>query len=195
MFKRVMKSIFLYFYFKKNNIKSFSYFVSHKANIGRNTEIGRNTGIDSLCEIGMESYIGKNCYLTKVRIGNYCSIANNISIGQGEHDIDSISTSSLFYDNSYDDLTKDDCIIGNDVWIGVDAIVLRGVRIGNGVVVGANSVVTKDVPDFAVVVGSPAKVIKYRFNKEKQEKILGSKWWEKNLDEAKQIIHELEKNK
>ena len=74
----------------------------------------------------------------------YVSIANNVTIGAGEHDLNKISTSSLFYDNAYDVLTEKDCIIGNDVWIGVDSIIRRGVTIGNGAIIGANSFVNQD---------------------------------------------------
>ena len=76
--------------------------------------------------------------------------------------MDRVSTNTIFYEDAYDDLTKKECIIENDVWIGTDAIILRGVHIGNGAVIGANSVVTKDVPDFAIVAGVPAKIIKQK---------------------------------
>lgn len=69
-------------------------------------------------------------------------------------------------------------IIGNDVWIGVGSIIRRGVTIGNGAVIGANSFVNKDVPPYAFAVGSPARVIKYRFKKEMIEKIEESCWWQ-----------------
>lgn len=138
------------------------------------------------------THIGKYCYITKTVIGNYCSIANNVSIGQGEHDLSKISTNSVFYENTYDELTKGNCTIGNDVWIGVDSIIKRGVRINNGVVIGANSVVTKDVPAYAIVVGSPAKVIRYRFTVKKIKLIEKSEWWNFSTFEAKKIFNELE---
>lgn len=74
-------------------------------------------------------------------------------------------------------MTKGDIKIGNDVWIGVDCIIKRGLTIGNGAVIGANSVVTKDVPPYAIVVGSPAKIIRYRFEQQKIDLIENSKWW------------------
>ena len=98
---------------------------------------------------------------------------------------------AYFYENAYDKLTEKECIIEHDVWIGANAIVLRGVRVGTGSVIGAGAVVTKDVPEFAVVVGVPAKIIKFRFDIEKQKVILLSKWWEKNKDEAKIILKDL----
>lgn len=91
----------------------------------------------------------------------------------------------------YNDLTQKDCVIKNDVWIGVDAIIRRGVTIGNGAVVGANSFVNKDVPDFAVVGGSPAKILKYRFDESMRKKISASEYWIYEPDKAKEIIASL----
>ena len=151
-----------------------------------------NTEVDFSSSIGKYCYIGKNCFITKANIGNYCSIANNVSIGQGEHCTSRISTSSLFYEDTYEVLTSKDCTIENDVWIGVDAIILRGVLIGNGAIIGANSVVTKNVPPFAIVVGSPAAIIRYRFNNTQIGKILKSKWWDLDLKMARKEIGKLE---
>jgi acetyltransferase-like isoleucine patch superfamily enzyme len=77
---------------------------------------------------------------------------------------------------------RSELVIGNDVWVGQNTILLPSVkRIGDGAVIGAGSVVTRDVPDFAIVVGNPAKVIRYRFSKETQLKIKASKWWDKDI--------------
>ena len=195
MLKQIVKTILLYFINKRRSVVSYTSAISLKTIVGKNSVINKYSELDAYCTIGSRVYIGKNCYLTKVTIGNYCSIANNVSIGQGEHDLSKISTSSLFYNDAYHELTKKPCTIGHDVWIGVDAIILRDVKIGNGAVVGANSVLTKDVPPYAVVVGSPAKVIKYRFNESKIKDIETSKWWNFELNEAKKIIKILEKDK
>jgi virginiamycin A acetyltransferase len=144
--------------------------------------------IDNLSTIEKNTFLGKNVAITKSKIGSYCSIAPGVLIGMGEHDINKISTSSIFYDNPYEELTKDDCIIEHDVWIGVNAIILRGVTIGTGAVIGAGTIVTKDVPEFAVVVGVPAKVIKYRFDELKRKRILESKWWEYDKVDASRIL-------
>lgn len=181
---------FIFNCFIKNK-KIFSVRVSKNVKIGFNTEVQTGTEIDLETEIGSYSYIGRNCNITKSNIGNYVSIANNVSIGQGEHVLSNLSTSSLFYDEAYSALTKEKCIIENDVWLGVDSIVLRGVTVGNGAVIGANAVVTKDVPPYAIVVGSPARVIKYRFDKDKIDMIINSKWWEESPEEAKKIFERL----
>jgi len=148
--------------------------------------LGSRISKDSI--IGDYTYVGYNSYITKSVIGRYCSIANNISIGIGEHDLSKISTSSLFYENTYEALTEKDCIIGNDVWIGVDSIIRRGVHIGDGVVIGANSFVNCDVPDFAIVAGNPARLIRYRFSLEQINYIKASSWWDFEYEEAKNII-------
>lgn len=150
-----------------------------------------NSFVSDDSEIGEHTYIGYNCFVTKATIGRYCSIANNVSIGLGEHDITEISTSSYFYNDSYQKLTEKDCIIGNDVWIGVDSIIRRGVRIGTGAVIGANSFVNTDVPDYAIFAGSPAKLIKFRFEPKKVEILLSSKWWELSLENAREKIKAL----
>lgn len=160
---------------------------------GRGIEIQSGTSIDSSSCIGSYTYIGRNTHITKTKIGRYCSIANNVSIGQGEHSIDKISTSAIFYDNPWEILTKTDCTIESDVWIGVDAIVLRGVKVGVGAVIAANAVVTKDVPPYGVMVGAPARLIRYRFNEEQRSLILATRWWEKCREDASALIHKLEK--
>lgn len=109
----------------------------------------------------------------------------------GEHDLKGLSTSSLFYENSYEKLTENPCVIGHDVWIGVDSIIRRGVKIGNGAIIGANSFVNEDIPSFAIAVGNPAKVIKYRFDQTQISKIEKSLWWTKPLPEAKKTLSEL----
>lgn len=151
---------------------------------GNHIEILRGTHIDATSEIGSYTYIGCYTYITRSRVGRYVSIANNVSIGQGEHDLSRISTSSIFYDSPWSVLTAGECEICSDAWIGVDAVILRGVRVGIGAVVAANAVVTKDVPDYAIVGGIPARVIRYRFPEDVRRRLLESRWWEQEKSEA-----------
>lgn len=162
--------------------------------IGTGSEVKVGTAIDPASIIGSYVYIGKYCNVTRAKIGSYSSVANGVSIGQGEHDITKISTNSLFYDHAYDELTKENLIIEEDVWIGADSIILRGLVIGRGAVIGANSVVTKSVPRYAVVVGSPARVIKYRFSNERIASIEKSEWWNHCPKEARLIFKRITKN-
>jgi acetyltransferase-like isoleucine patch superfamily enzyme len=119
----------------------------------------------------------------KVIIGNFCSIANGVTIlTGGEHMIHWITTypfNTLFkkFQHIKNNITEGDVIIGNDVWIGLNATILPGVKINDGAVVGANSVVTKDVPPYAIVAGNPAKLIRMRFDRETIDSLLRIKWW------------------
>lgn len=120
----------------------------------------------------------------RISIGKFCSIADNVSIfGGGEHRIDWITTYPFnkFF-SVYDDLkghpaTKGPVNIGNDVWLGSGCKILSGVTIGDGAVVAANALVSKDVPAYAIVGGNPVKLIRYRFNEEIRNKLLEIKWW------------------
>lgn len=157
--------------------------------------VGTNSQIDNKSTIGDYTYIGSNCLVSRASIGRYCSIGNNVSIGPGEHRLDRISTSSFLYDYKvdwYTELTKEDVKIGNDVWIGTDSIIRRGVTVGDGAVIGANSFVNIDVPPFAIVAGNPAKLIRFRFSDEKIKKIQESQWWINDLEHARYIINKLE---
>lgn len=117
-------------------------------------------------------------------IGSFTSIASGVKVFLGgEHRIDWITTFPFNVlwpsANQYTGhpKTKGNVVIGNDVWIGTEALILSGVKIGDGAVIGARSVIAFDVPPYAVVVGNPAKIIKYRFNPHQIERLLVLKWW------------------
>jgi acetyltransferase-like isoleucine patch superfamily enzyme len=113
---------------------------------------------------------------TKVTIGSYCSIAPGVCfLLGGEHQIDSISTYPFkvkCFEYECEAGSKGDIVVGDDVWIGTNAIVCSGVKIGQGAVVAAGAVVTKDVEPYAIVGGNPAKVIKYRFDENIRKKLI-----------------------
>lgn len=152
------------------------------------TEVCASSRVSNDSTLGRYTYVGERCDITRAQVGNYVSIANNVSIGPGEHQLRNYSTSSLFYEKPYAELTAGDCIIKSDAWIGVDCIVRRGVTIGFGAAVGANSFVNADVPNFAIVAGTPARVIGFRFDEEMQELILESAWWEQDIETAREIM-------
>nr|WP_319219504.1 CatB-related O-acetyltransferase [uncultured Trichococcus sp.] len=143
--------------------------------------------------IGDHNYLGPYTMINNAIIGNYCSFGPGVKIGQGEHSIDFITTcqkiSKTMINHS---LNKSPTIIGNDVWCGANVVVLQGVQIGDGAVIGANAVVTRDIPDYAIAVGVPAKIIKYRFDSETIEVIKKSGWYNREIEEAKIIIKSLE---
>lgn len=144
---------------------------------------------DKNTTIGWHTYIGQGTHITKTKIGNYCSIGTNVLIGPGDHDFSKVSTSMEFCDeDAYENLTQNDCEIGHDVWIGANAIILRGVTVGTGAVVGASAVVTKSVPPYAVVAGVPAKIIKYRFSEARIAELLESKWFMQQKEAAKSTV-------
>lgn len=122
-------------------------------------------------------------------IGRYCSIADGARILNHNHPLHLRSTSGLFFNPALglcDDwlIQFNPLEIGNDVWIGANAVVLPEVnRIGNGAVIGAGAVVSRDVPDYAVILGNPGRVIKYRFSEETIKRLLAEQWWTKDLDE------------
>ncbi len=140
------------------------------------------------CNIDKYCFINRYCNLNHVSMGNYCSIGPFVLMGGEEHSIEYVSTSNLLSDLGVSDHITE---IGNDVWIGTQSCIKQGVKIGNGAVVGANSFVNKDVPPYAIVVGSPARIIKYRFPKEKINDIENSHYWDYPPSEAKKIITNL----
>jgi acetyltransferase-like isoleucine patch superfamily enzyme len=125
----------------------------------------------------------------KVRIGKFCSIADSATFLLNAHHIyRNASTYSRFFLLPSANLTtldvvnpKGDIVVNNDVWIGYNATVLEGVTIGNGAVIAAGAVVTKDVPPYAIVGGNPAKVIKYRFDERAITQLLEMQWWDWEL--------------
>lgn len=117
-----------------------------------------------------------------VRIGRYCSFAKNIHYYGANHPLKQISTSPYFYNKAFgfqvNDVKRSSLVIENDVWIGANVIITCNCRkIGNGAVVGAGSIVTKDIPSYAIAVGNPARVIGYRFLPEEIEALEKSEWW------------------
>lgn len=136
-------------------------------------------------KLGEFSYISQYSMVNKATIGKFCSIANGCYIGLWEHNTDVSTHSFYLYEHSgnfvkgYKNYDKDyiETKIGNDVWIGANSVILKGIKVSNGAIIGAGSVVTKNVPPYSIAVGNPAKVIKYRYEKEDIKWLLKIKWW------------------
>lgn len=158
-----------------------------------NVDMMGDVRINGEVEIGEYTYIGFGSVITQAKIGRYCSIADDVCIAPGNHKVKKVSTSAVFYKHPWEILTEEECKIGNDVWLGVGTIILRGVTIGNGAVVAAGAVVTKDVDEYSVVGGVPARHIKYRFTKEVMKIIKESKWWELDIESARREIDRLDR--
>tara|TARA_R110000824_G_scaffold288508_2_gene476477 strand:+ start:46055 stop:46657 length:603 start_codon:yes stop_codon:yes gene_type:complete len=126
---------------------------------------------------------------TTLKVGKYCSIAGNVTIFLGgNHRSDWITTYpfSIFRDSARHlkgvSASKGDVIIGHDVWLGEASVILSGVKIGNGAVVGASAVVSKDVPAYGVVAGNPARLVKRRFSDEEIGILQKMAWWDWDTD-------------
>ena len=154
--------------------------VNKKARVGRKCKVYHSS-------LGAYSYIGRGTQLIYASVGKFCSISGNVLIGMGHHTLSYLSTSPIFTEknngtgHSWTDreslLPYKLVTIGNDVWIGTRAMVLGGVTIGDGAVIGAGAIVTKDVPPFAIVAGVPARIVRYRFSEEIIARLEVMQWW------------------
>lgn len=146
------------------------------------------------------TYIGRYADIRNTYIGQFCSVGNHFSCGLGIHPTNGLSTSPMFYSNrkqngyTYSVKNKIEeylpVVIGNDVFIGDNVTVLSGVKIGDGAVIGAGAVVSKNIPPYAIAVGSPIEIKKYRFTESQIQSLLRIQWW--NWDEEKLKIVEKE---
>lgn len=194
-----IKNLLKYLYFK--------YKYGKKLKIGYNVDLsknaifeGNNTINDNTFfsgKLGFSSYIGPNSHINGY-VGRYCSIGANVNIVIGNHPIDYVSTSPVFYslgkqcpynfsdkekynEFNYADIEKRiHVIIGNDVWICSNVLIIGGIKIGNGAIIGAGAVVTKNVEPYSIVCGVPAIEIKKRFTNEYISFLENFKWWDKN---------------
>lgn len=142
--------------------------------------------------MGKHSFCGYDCQILNSRIGSFCSISNDVIIGGGRHPMEWVGMSPVFYEGKDSVKAKFSTHkrnpvkivnIGHDVWIGEKVLISQGVNIGTGAVIGMGAIVTKDVAPYAIVVGSPAKEIRKRFDQDIIDKLLESKWWE--FDDSK----------
>lgn len=141
--------------------------------------------------VGDFTYITSDTHISNAKIGKFCSIGSSCRIGLGKHPTNKfVSSHPIFYStaeqsgrtfsdkNYFNEFAE--VTIGHDVWIGANAVVLDGLKIGDGAIIGAGSVVTKNVPDFSIVGGVPAKLIRYRFLNKEIKFLKIFKWWNKD---------------
>lgn len=137
----------------------------------------------------------------KLHIGKFCAIASGVEflLNGGNHLVDAISSYPFaIFGKGWEGAMegreyphKGDITVGNDVWLGYRSVILAGVTIGDGAIVGAYSVVTKDVPPYAIVAGNPARVIRRRFSDEEIERLLELRWWDWPIDKISRHMHQL----
>ena len=181
--KRIIKFAINYLNMKsynrnhKTDIRSV--YASLNANYGKNVIIDRGTRISDDVKIGDYSYVNTNSSIENSDIGKYCSISSGVYICPAEHHTQFRTTSPYIIRNGD---KRNKCIIGNDVLISLNVIVLEGVKIGDGAVIAAGAVVTKDVQPYEIVGGIPAKHLKWRFSEEERKDLMSLKWWDNPLD-------------
>lgn len=201
--KKIARYVFMLFYskillFKLNvKIKPTAY-ISKMTRFRGNNKIHNNVNIIN-SSLGFGTYLGENCNLPNTEIGSYCSIAANVKILPYTHPTSNlVSTHPAFFsllkqagftyarkqlfeeELFFDKKSRINVKIGHDVWIGTNVLILGGVEIGNGAILAAGSIVTKNVPAYAIVGGIPAKVIRYRFEEDEIKFLNKIEWWEKS---------------
>ena len=134
----------------------------------------------------------------KLIIGKFCQIGRNVEfvMNGANHQMNSMTTYPFYIFKGWDQKPTDekdlpykgDTVVGNDVWIGQNVTILPGIHIGDGAIIGANSVVSKDVPPYSVVAGNPIKLIRKRFDDELIGLLLTFKWWNKPIEEIQEIL-------
>lgn len=155
--------------------------------------------------IGNYTYVSFNSYISCTTIGNCCSIGPNFICGWGIHLLNGISTSPMFYSTQKQNgMTlasankieeRKPIVIGNDVFIGANVTILDGVKIGDGAVIGAGAVVSKDIPPYAIAVGCPIRIIRYRMKDDYINAMERIKWWnweEEQLQEVERMFFDID---
>ena len=204
---KLAKKIFLPLYWFCRNIKNKTnnenYILSPKLKLGKHSMIRKGSEVYNVL-LGDYSYIsGPNSYVEDAIIGKYCSIARNVIIGVTGHNYEWITTSPIITSKSYGLIKKNKLVpeketpvIGNDVWVGLNVVIMRGVVIGDGAVIAAGSIVTKNVESYSIVEGNPAKHIKYRFNSDQINHLKAIKWWDWDVIKIKknsELFYDIDK--
>lgn len=215
MLHKVLSNIYRFFY--KQKLK-----MTHQLQYGKHTSISKSCTFEgynrvlSYCELnntsmGYASFTGGHCYFLNTKIGRFCSIGDYVSVVVGQHPTSkyvcnhpafyslrkqvgfTYADKQTFEDIKYlDENSKTIVSIGDGVWIGNNAIILNGLTIGEGAIIAAGSVVTKNVAPYEIVGGVPAKKIKDRFTEDQKEFLLKYKLYEKDLSFYQENVKDME---
>jgi phosphonate metabolism protein (transferase hexapeptide repeat family) len=171
--------------------------------VGRYASVGERTILREVA-VGDFSYFERHAEAIYTDIGKFCSVAANTRINALEHPLERATTHKVSYrPNEYfrylgvdqefrERRRRKRVTVGHDVWIGHGAVILPGVHVGNGAVIGANSVVTRDVPAYAIVAGAPAEVIRPRFPEDVTIRLAEMAWWDWPLDRLFEAIPDIQ---
>lgn len=179
----------------------------HSVFEGQN-KIGAKSWFDGY--MGYGSYIGEECII-KAKVGRFCSIGHKVTVLTGTHPSHRyVSTNPVFFSLGLqngttfvrkqkfkekifaDEENQYGAIIGNDVWIGFNAMIMGGVTIGDGAIIASGALVRDNVEPYTIVAGQPAKVISKRFNDNQAEWLMNFKWWDKPVDWIKDHAEEFD---
>lgn len=193
-----LKNILIKIALKKKKVHCCSSSVIRDVSFEGYNSVGDRTSVIS-SSVGKYTYIGHDCHFSKCSIGRFCSFGANIKMAIGEHPTRlwvsthpaffstqkqcgiSFVSKNIFCEKKYVN-DKHYLNIGNDVWIGDNVTLLCGLKIGDGAIIAAGSVVTKDVLPYSIVGGNPARIIRYRFSEEDIKFLIDLSWWNKNTD-------------
>ncbi|MGL5271468.1 MAG: CatB-related O-acetyltransferase [Selenomonadaceae bacterium] len=198
--------IYSYLKIKNSTVKVYPGSYVYNSAVGKYNTIYQNVVVSN-SSIGDFTYIAPNSEINNTEIGRFCSIGPGVYMGMGEHPTKIfVSMHPIFFSkakqvqttfadmNYFSGVSR--IFIGNDVWVGSQAIILDGVKIGDGAIIAAGAVVNSDVPAYAVYGGVPAKFIKYRFEEDERNFLLKDKWWNKPeewLRENYKKFHDIKK--
>lgn len=197
-----------------NNVRIIRSSIGEKTTVGdfttvRDSKVGHHCQIQRYCDllrvqIGNNTIIERNAVLHDVTIGSFCELSWYVGMGGDNHNYKLPSIHHWYWQtyfgfendensvgkkNFFDKLNSEECTIGNDVWVGSGVTVNRKVHVGNGAILASGCVVTKDVPDYAIVGGAPARIIKFRFDEDTINRLLKIEWWNWSDDVLRENRH------